>query len=346
MAYDKELKTAVEAVIKASLVCRKVQADIRAAGTVQKDDRSPVTEADFASQIIINRELLHTFPNDRIIGEEDASKLRTLPELKERVLARVRAVLTEISEKSAMEVLDKGKSAGGASGRYWAVDPIDGTKGFLRGEQYAIAVGLIENGKVVLGILGCPNLPYKSLAAAVPVTSKDNAFKGGKGIIAYAVLGEGAFVRNYTDTASSPLQVSDIKNPEDAWFVESVESAHSSQHWTKEISDFLGIKKPPIRIDSQAKYAAVARGDVPLYIRIPQKKGYIENIWDHAAGAIIVAEAGGKVTDIFGRNLDFSKGRKLTGNKGIIASNGTIHSAVIKAVAKLKMLESGLIVAD
>ena len=77
-----------------------------------------------------------------------------------------------------------------------------------------------------------------------------------------------------------------------------------------------------------------------------EKKGYIENIWDHAAGAIIVAEAGGKVTDIFGRNLDFSKGRKLTGNKGIIASNGTIHSAVIKAVAKLKMLESGLIVAD
>jgi 3'(2'), 5'-bisphosphate nucleotidase len=43
--------------------------------------------------------------------------------------------------------------------RYWTLDPIDGTKGFLRGDQYAIALALVEHGEVVLGVLGCPNLP-------------------------------------------------------------------------------------------------------------------------------------------------------------------------------------------
>lgn len=332
MTYDKELKTAIEAVIKASIVCRSVQADISKAGTVQKEDSSPVTEADFASQIIINLKILKAFPDDRIIGEENASKLRTIPKLKDRVLQRVKAVLPDISEKSAMDALDKGKSTGGASGRFWAIDPIDGTKGFLRGEQYVVAVGLIENGTVVLGVLGCPNLPYYSLAEKQQISHKGN-----KGIIAYAVLKEGSFMRTYDNNVSSPLHASEILEPKDAWFVESVESAHSSHQWSKKISEILGIKKPPIRIDSQAKYAAVARGDAPLYIRIPKKEGYIENVWDHAAGSIIVEEAGGKVTDIFGRSLDFSKGRKLTGNKGIVASNGLFHSAIIQAVTKLKI---------
>ena len=44
-------------------------------------------------------------------------------------------------------------------GRYWTLDPIDGTKGFLRGDQYAVALGLIDDGEVILGVLGCPNLP-------------------------------------------------------------------------------------------------------------------------------------------------------------------------------------------
>ena len=57
-----------------------------------------------------------------------------------------------------LTAIDYGKFSGCSRGRYWAVDPIDGTKGFLRGEQYAVAIGLIENGKVVVGVLGCPNL--------------------------------------------------------------------------------------------------------------------------------------------------------------------------------------------
>lgn len=49
----------------------------------------------------------------------------------------------------------------------------------------------------------------------------------------------------------------------------------------------LGVKAPPVRIDSQAKYGAMARGDAVIYLRFPHA-GYREKIWDHAAGAIVI----------------------------------------------------------
>jgi 3'(2'), 5'-bisphosphate nucleotidase len=88
-------------------------------------------------------------------------------------------------------------------------------------------------------------------------------------------------------------------------------------------------------MDSQCKYGLVARGDASLYLRIPARSSYIETIWDHAAGSLIVEEAGGRVTDIRGKALDFSTGRKLTRNRGIIATSGKFHDEVLEAVHEI-----------
>jgi len=64
-------------------------------------------------------------------------------------------------------------------------------------------------------------------------------------------------------------------------------------------------------------------------------KAYVEKIWDHAAGFILVEEAGGKVTDLNGNPLDFSQGKTLAKNKGIIATNGKLHDIVISAVQRV-----------
>jgi 3'-phosphoadenosine 5'-phosphosulfate (PAPS) 3'-phosphatase len=87
-------------------------------------------------------------------------------------------------------------------------------------------------------------------------------------------------------------------------------------------------------MDSQCKYGIVASGQADLYLRLPVKEEYVENIWDHAAGDLIVREAGGCVTDMLGRPLDFSTGGpKLINNRGVIAScNPTIHAAVLSAI--------------
>jgi 3'(2'), 5'-bisphosphate nucleotidase len=87
-------------------------------------------------------------------------------------------------------------------------------------------------------------------------------------------------------------------------------------------------------MDSQVKYAALAKGDASIYLRLPRKKGYQEKIWDHAAGAIVVEEAGGKVTDFHGHPLMFSCGRALEKNHGIVATNGHLHAQVLGAVSQ------------
>jgi 3'(2'), 5'-bisphosphate nucleotidase len=97
------------------------------------------------------------------------------------------------------------------------------------------------------------------------------------------------------------------------------------------VARILGITDEPLRMDSQAKYAVVARGDASLYLRLPNGD-YRENVWDHAAGSLVASEAGGRVSDADGLPLDFTTGRKLTRNRGIVACAGPIHDAVLEAV--------------
>ena len=112
-------------------------------------------------------------------------------------------------------------------------------------------------------------------------------------------------------------------------FCESVEAAHSSHDRHQAIADVLGVTKPSFRIDSQCKYGAVARGQASIYLRLPTSDTYREKIWDHAAGWMVVTEAGGRVSDIHGKDLDFSIGRKLEDNRGVVATNRHLHDAVL-----------------
>lgn len=81
------------------------------------------------------------------------------------------------------------------------------------------------------------------------------------------------------------------------------------------------------------KYAAIARGDAEIFMKFA-RAGYKEKIWDHAAGVVIIQEAGGVVTDAGGCPLDFSKGIYLEGlDRGVIASAGAnLHDKIIRAV--------------
>jgi len=323
MAYQQERTVAVEAVLAASQLCRTVQANLVAGTALTKGDKSPVTVADFGAQAVVSHLLAGAFPNDPLVGEEDADALRqsdnaiTLG----KVLAAVEAVLPGLDEAAVLGAIDRGTYPGGSKGRHWTLDPIDGTKGFLRLDQYAVALGLIENGEVVLGVLGCPNLPHD---ASQP--------DGGKGCLFVAVKGEGAFVRTLDDSVETCIGVTQIAEASRARFCESVESAHTSQSDSGRIASLLGIQEPPFRIDSQCKYAAVARGDASIYLRLPTRKDYVEKIWDHAGGYAIITEAGGRVTDVTGAPLDFSLGRGLANNKGVVVTNGLLHDPVVSAV--------------
>ncbi|MBU0741562.1 3'(2'),5'-bisphosphate nucleotidase [bacterium] len=326
-AYDEELRTALAAVREAGLLCRAVQAELNP-GVLQKQDRSPVTVADFGSQALICRALAESFPADPVIGEEDAAALRDPANavVNAQVTNRVQTLRPGAEPGDIRAWIDRGSSRD-FTARFWTLDPIDGTKGFLRGEQYAIALALIVDSRLELAALGCPNLG----------ATLDEAPHGpGAGTVLTAVRGHGAWAWPLTgDGDPVPVRVSELTDPAGLRFCESVEAAHSSHDDAARIAVLLGVAAPGVRVDSQVKYGVTARGEADAYLRLPKSAAYAEKIWDHAAGALVVLEAGGRVSDIHGRDLDFSRGHELSGNRGVIVSNGRLHDAVLGAIREL-----------
>ena len=318
MATALEVETALAAVRAASELCRGAQGRLAAGDTLTKGDESPVTVADFASQAVVCAALTDGLGSIDMVGEEDSDDLRDDDRvaLREGVVTLVRRQRgDDVSESSVIDWISVG-SADGSSERYWTLDPIDGTKGFLRGEQYAIALALIEQGEVLLGVLGCPNLPNPD---------------GTTGALFVATTG--SCVAYYGSSAQAlPMRVAAPAEVAAARFCESVESGHSNQDDSARIAALLGISAEAYRIDSQCKYAAVARGDASIYLRLPTRADYREKIWDHAAGKFVVEQAGGRVTDATGAPLNFSHGSKLEQNRGIVATDGRFHDEVITAV--------------
>ncbi|RIA96000.1 3',5'-bisphosphate nucleotidase [Glomus cerebriforme] len=324
--FAAERNVAINAVLQASKVCQEVFKKLVKNETITKKDKSPVTIGDFSAQAVVNTILYKSFPNDPIVGEEDSEALRgdAGKELREKVLSLANSVLDEpLDETKLLDAIDRGSHPGGSQERMWTLDPIDGTKGFVRGEQYAICLALIVGGNVQLGVMGCPNLPVDF-----------NNPEGERGCLFIAERGQGAFQRALSSTEETQIHFADISSVSEATFCESVEVLHSSHGDAAQIASILGITKPPLRMDSQCKYAAVSRGDANIYLRLPTRADYEENIWDHATGFILVQEAGGKVSDINSKPLDFSLGRTLKANKGIVVAHPKIHPKIIEACSK------------
>ena len=322
---SEEVAVAMQAVRLAARVCQAVQKSI-SRDAIEKKDKSPVTVADFASQAVVCRALHEAFPNDPIIGEEDASELRTdaMTPFRDRIVSELGSVGVSATGDLVCDWINRGRTDTFAN-RFWTLDPIDGTKGFLRGGQYAVSLALIVDGRIEVGVLGCPNLAASSSAGNVE----------GSGALFVAVRGQGTEVFSIDDAsiAGRRIAVSGTGDPAEARLCESVESGHSAHDDSAIIAGRLGISREPVRLDSQAKYAIVADGRADIYLRLPTRKDYVEKIWDHAGGVLVVEEAGGTVTDITGKPLDFTRGRGLEQNRGVVVTNGRLHEQVLAAVS-------------
>lgn len=325
------LDLVLRAVADSCRVARAVQRNLEKVREITKDDRSPVTVADFAVQAVVAMALAEAAPDLPLVGEERADALRGADHraVLDEVVAAVRTVRPGVDAETVLAAIDRGGHDGSAAA-FWTLDPVDGTKGFLRGQQYAIALGLIEGGEVVLGAMGGPNLPVaqdRSLDAADPA-----------GCIYVAARGQGTAEWAGADPSATPRPVrTGPVGTKPIRICESVESAHSNQSDAARIVEAMGGASAPVRLDSQCKYALVARGQADAYLRLPTKKGYVERIWDHAAGSIIASESGAIVSDIEGKPLDFSRGRGLEGNLGVVCAAPDIHPKLIATIARLEI---------
>ncbi len=318
-----EVVFATQAVAEAIELVRHMQAELVSEG-LTKSDRSPVTVGDFAAQAIVAARLAAWDAQAALVGEEDAAELRTPDQATtlEQVVHFVRAVQPDATPEGVCDWVDRGGASPGE--RFWTLDPIDGTRGFLRREQYVTALAHIEQGQVRLGVLGCPH-----------VTAEGVAEVGGTGCLMLAAVGEGCWVAPLNDLDDwRPARVSDCTAPGVARLLGSYESRHTDPALMERFQATLGLVKPPLKLDSQAKYALMALGAGELLVRFPPSANpaYREKIWDHAAGALCVTEAGGRATDVYGRALDFAQGRALENNQGILVSNGLLHEPALEAL--------------
>jgi len=322
-----ELEFAFETIRKATLLVKQVQAEM-VTPAMTKDDRSPVTIGDLAAQALVGKMISLSFPGIPLVAEEDSSALRK-PEGKEtldQVTHFVKHFVAEADPAAVCDWIDYGQSTPGD--RFWTLDPIDGTKGYLRGDQYAVALALVVNGRVQVGVLGCPNLsdgcrPEINGLGSLVVAAREY------GTWRTSLTAPGAFER---------MLVSDRHDPTQMRILRSYEGDHTNVTQTDQLAQKLNVQAEPVLMDSQAKYAVLASGEGDLIIRLlsPAKPNYREMIWDQAAGSLIVEEAGGRITDLTGKPLDFTTGRNLTNNRGILASNGFLHLPVIKALEEIK----------
>jgi 3'(2'), 5'-bisphosphate nucleotidase len=233
-----------------------------------KDAGEPVTDADLAANALIVSGLAQEFPGDAILSEE-------LP--------------------------DDGSRLGRP--RVWMVDPIDGTRDFIRGRPgYVVMIGLCLDGRPALG------------AVAHPRT--DMVWSG--------VVGQGAWC-DQPDGTRVPMRTSALAEPRGVRIVVS-QSRRSPQIDAFRLA--LGVTDEMSVGSVGLKVALVCQGERDLYLY----PGEQTKLWDTCGPEAILTAAGGRMSDMDGRPLVYNKA-DLNNRDGVVASNGPLHDHVIQALA-------------
>jgi len=188
--------------------------------------------------------------------------------------------------------------------RVWIVDPIDGTAGFVKKDgDFAVHIGLADDGDPILGVVYLPNFDF----------------------LYYAVKGQGAFVNKSGHV--NKLQVSTKDQISD------LAIAVTRHHWSKKMGRVLTefqFREMCRRGSVGLKIGLIAETECDIYIHL----GGRTKLWDTCAPQIILEEAGGRLTDIFGKKYRYDI-EDLQNHNGILATNGISHD---EAVRRLKPL--------
>ena len=234
------------------------------------DDVEPVTQADTIANDLIVTALKREFPNDGILAEESIDTKRRL-------------------EKS----------------RVWMVDPLDGTNGFIDGNgDFAVQIGLAENGQVVVGVV------YQPLT----------------GVLYRAVRGGGTWIERPQFEAEQ-ARVSNNQTLSEMRLAAS--RSHRSPRMNKVVTR-LGFQDEVQRGSVGIKIGLLIEQQCDVYIHLSSRTKQ----WDTCAPEVILIEAGGRITDLFGYPLNYNV-PEVQNRNGLVASNGVSHDQIIETLASL-----------
>ncbi|MDZ4765341.1 MAG: inositol monophosphatase family protein [Chloroflexota bacterium] len=314
-----DLKPMLDAARQAASLTKRIQAV--GFDRVNKDaDGDPVTVADYSAQAILCRALALAYPDHGVLAEEGGDQFASLLNDSQREhVARLvgDAIRASVSVDQVVAWLDHGRAVALAGGgeTTWIIDPVDGTKGFVAGRQYAIAIAALADGEPVAGVIACPGY--------------------GNGLLLYA-QGSGAYVEDLNGGRKpSRIAVSSVNKFNAARIVGSLERHKGDHPGIDAVYAALGIRRDNVQpVDSQAKYAMVACGDADIFMRLMTADAHKHYVWDHAPGVALVRAAGGVATDMDGSPLRFAPGQTMP-NRGMVVTNGHLHDKLLEAIQPL-----------
>ncbi|KAL1805536.1 hypothetical protein ACET3Z_028604 [Daucus carota] len=367
--YHKELQAAVDVVERACRLCVEVKKSLFSTegNILEKTDQTPVTIADFGVQALVSLELEKLFPSIPLVAEEDSAFLRS-----NNLANSVLDVVTEkakisgkpLTEADVLEAIDRGgKDAfvfGSSPATYWVLDPIDGTKGFLKGTEalYVVGLSLVVEGDVVLGVMGCPNWQEEDCSKLINEIQEYKDVIAQLGVVMVAHVGCGTWKMRLNDISSNTTNLAD------SWircFVDKYSMINEarfcisdSQLWESlplsnsfdATIDMENVSENeilllPLCCGSLCKYLMVASGRASVFI-LRSRVDRIIKVWDHAVGIICVQEAGGMVTDWEGSKIDLAADqddrRALFPSGGVLVTNRSVHDQILGLISSSKSL--------
>jgi 3'(2'), 5'-bisphosphate nucleotidase len=223
----------------------------------------------------------------------------------------VRALREEFPEDGVLaeESVDTGRRIGRE--RVWMIDPIDGTKGFIAGTgDFCVQIGLAVAGRAALGILYAPATD----------------------VLYWAARGHGAWVVRPTSTADGGQQAERVRvtGEKDLGRMRLAESRSHRGPRMEALVTALGVRAEVRSHSVGIKVGLLVEKQADLYIHLSPKTKQ----WDTCAPEAVLAEAGGRMTDVWGDPLRYNTPDVLNRN-GLVASNGAAHAAVVGRLAPL-----------
>ncbi|XP_070023905.1 putative 3'(2'),5'-bisphosphate nucleotidase, mitochondrial isoform X2 [Nicotiana tabacum] len=366
--YYRELEAAVDVVERACRLCIDVKSSLFSNDDriLEKKDQTPVTIADFGVQALVSLEMNRLFPSIPLVAEEDSSFLRSTNLIGSVVDVVVdKATLRDkATEDSVLKAIDRGgKDActfGPKPATYWVLDPIDGTRGFVKGVEalYVVALALVVEGQIVLGVMGCPNWEEDYFVNRATGVQETGSNFSRSGMIMVSHLGCGTWKQRLSDMLTIKLPQSWTRCYVDGCQVlkEARFCTPESQKWeslplsssfnAKTNSDKIGkgdILLVPACCGSLCKYMMVASGRASVFLlrattrKVMKKISGYAPAWDHAVGIICVHEAGGKVTDWEGSSIDFAADqiarRTIFPSGGFLVTNHRLHNEILGLIS-------------
>lgn len=192
----------------------------------------------------------------------------------------------------------------------WMVDPLDGTKDFKNGGTgFSIMIGLCQDGKPVLGVVYAP----------------------AKNLLYYSLKGHGSYLR--IDGKDQRLNVSQKKYLKDAVMVTRI--PHGEKREEDKFEELLDVKERVPESSVGIKLGLIASGKADFHVNT----NFRASKWDTCAPQIILEEAGGMITDLYGHTLDYNQ----LENKWLhssVASNGVLHNKILDELKNIYPLKN------